>query len=216
MPRTCMAFINPYGTFRYICMPFGLSNAGSIYSQMLDLAMAYLPADYRLLYLDDILVYSMDTRVHLEKNSTSSCQGRNQDSTQGNKNIPSLNHIPRAHARLTMKGSRCWTNMYEIYRICHTQLAVERCPHFWDLQDILVTLTNWVNSMKKAENFEWLDDMEQDFKELKAEFAVREIQEHTQILTFHSHFGLVCIEYCWSTVTKLRWYRTFNRVLGRK
>ena len=72
-----------------------------------------------------------------------------------------------------------------------------------------MTLTNWVNSMKKAENFEWLDDMEQDFKELKAEFAVREIQAYALDIGY-------CIEYCWSTVTKLRWYRTFNRVLGRK
>ena len=42
-------------------MPFGLSNAGSVYSWMLDLALAHLPVEYWLSYLDDILVYSMDT-----------------------------------------------------------------------------------------------------------------------------------------------------------
>ena len=46
-------------------MPFGLSNAGSVYSQTLDLALAHLPAEYWLSYLDDILVYSMDTWDHL-------------------------------------------------------------------------------------------------------------------------------------------------------
>ena len=35
------AFISPFGTFCYIQMPFGLSNAGSVYSQMLDLALAH-------------------------------------------------------------------------------------------------------------------------------------------------------------------------------
>ena len=64
--RDCTAFISPFGTFRYIRMPFGLSNAGSIYSRMLDLALAHLPVEYRLSYLDDILVYSMDTWDHLK------------------------------------------------------------------------------------------------------------------------------------------------------
>ena len=43
--RDCTAFISPFGTFRYIRMPFGLSNAGSVYSRMLDLALAHLPMD---------------------------------------------------------------------------------------------------------------------------------------------------------------------------
>ena len=46
-------------------MPFGLSNAGSFYSRMLYLALAHLPVEYWLSYLDDILVYSMDTWDHL-------------------------------------------------------------------------------------------------------------------------------------------------------
>ena len=55
-----------FDTFRYIRMPFGLSNAGSVYSQMLDLALAHLPVEYWLSYLDDTLVYFMDTWDHLK------------------------------------------------------------------------------------------------------------------------------------------------------
>ena len=33
-------------------------------------------------------------------------------------------------------------------------------------------LTNRMNSMKKAEKFEWSEDMEKDFLELKSEFTV--------------------------------------------
>ena len=44
----------------YVHVFFGLSKAGSVYSWVLDLALAYLPADYWLSYLDGILVYSMD------------------------------------------------------------------------------------------------------------------------------------------------------------
>ena len=58
----CTAFISPFGSFRYIRMPFGLSNTGSIYSWMLDLALAHLPMEYWLSYLDT----SMDTWDHLK------------------------------------------------------------------------------------------------------------------------------------------------------
>ena len=64
--RDCTAFISPFATFRYIRMPFGLSNAGSLYSWMLDLALVHLPVEYWLSYLDDILVYSKDTWDHLK------------------------------------------------------------------------------------------------------------------------------------------------------
>ena len=64
--RDCKAYISPFGTFCYIRMPFGLSNPGSVYSRMLDLALAHLPVEYWLSYLDDILVYSMDTWDHLK------------------------------------------------------------------------------------------------------------------------------------------------------
>ena len=63
--RDCTAFISPFGTFRYIRMPVGLSNARSVYSQMLDLALVHLPVGYWLSYLD-ILLYSMDTWDHLK------------------------------------------------------------------------------------------------------------------------------------------------------
>ena len=39
--RDCTVFINPFSSFPYKQMPFGLCNAGSVYSQMLDLAMAH-------------------------------------------------------------------------------------------------------------------------------------------------------------------------------
>ena len=41
-------------------------NAVSVYSWILDLALADLPVEYWLSYLDDILVYSMDTWDHLK------------------------------------------------------------------------------------------------------------------------------------------------------
>ena len=39
-------------------MPFGLANAGSLYSRMLDVAMKDMNRDFWTYYLDDILTFS--------------------------------------------------------------------------------------------------------------------------------------------------------------
>ena len=64
--RDCTAFISHFSTFLYIRMPFDVSNFGSVYTRMFDLALAHLPVEYRLSYLVDNLVYSMDTWDHLK------------------------------------------------------------------------------------------------------------------------------------------------------
>ena len=56
--RACTAFISPFGTFQYIRMPFGLANARSVYSRMLDVAMTEVERDFWTSYLDDILTFS--------------------------------------------------------------------------------------------------------------------------------------------------------------
>ena len=44
--RTCTAFISPFGTFQYIHMPFGLANAESVYSRILDAAMKEVDREF--------------------------------------------------------------------------------------------------------------------------------------------------------------------------
>ena len=45
-------------------MPFGLANAGSVYSRMLDVAMKEVDRDFWTSYLDDILTFSGEPWVH--------------------------------------------------------------------------------------------------------------------------------------------------------
>ena len=63
--RACTAFISPFGTFEYIRIPFGLANAGSVYSRMLDVAMKNVDRDFWTSYLDDILTFSGEPWAHL-------------------------------------------------------------------------------------------------------------------------------------------------------
>jgi len=49
------AFVSPLGTFRFIRMPLRLRNAGSVYSQMIHLALSWVDPDNWMGYLDDVL-----------------------------------------------------------------------------------------------------------------------------------------------------------------
>ena len=51
--------------FQYIKMPFGLANAGSVYSRMLDVVMKDVDRDFWTFYLDNILTFSGEPWAHL-------------------------------------------------------------------------------------------------------------------------------------------------------
>ena len=53
----------PFGLFEYLSMPFGLKNAAQSFQRMMDRIFRGLP--YVFVYLDDILVSSLDRRSHL-------------------------------------------------------------------------------------------------------------------------------------------------------
>ena len=63
------AFVCPRGSFQFLKMPFGISNAPSCYARMVARALETLPgesAKYALAYLDDIVVHSRDPEQHLD------------------------------------------------------------------------------------------------------------------------------------------------------
>ena len=54
-PRSGAGTSSSFNTFQYILMPFGLANAGSVHSRMLDVAMKEVDSYFWPSYLDDIL-----------------------------------------------------------------------------------------------------------------------------------------------------------------
>ena len=68
MPAT--SFRTPFGLYRYRCIPMGLANSPSAYSNVMNDTFRDYLGDFVLIYLDDILVYSKtpaDHLVHLQK-----------------------------------------------------------------------------------------------------------------------------------------------------
>lgn len=68
--RDYTAFNTPFGQYRFCRLPFGLANAPSAYSRLVQMALDRLPPGYAMGYIDDIIVHSntlQDHLKHLEK-----------------------------------------------------------------------------------------------------------------------------------------------------
>ena len=117
--RACTAFISPFGTFQYIRMPFGLANAGSVYSRMLDVAMDKVERDFWTSYLVDILTFSTEPRVHFGH----------------------LSQVVRAHAAAGIKIQPCKSKLFqsEVEYLGHkiSRKGVEMIP------DYVRKVTSW-------------------------------------------------------------------------
>ena len=60
------SFVSPHGSFQFKYLPFGLCNAPSAYSRLIDKALGHLPADFRMAYIDDVIIYSKNVEDHLD------------------------------------------------------------------------------------------------------------------------------------------------------
>ena len=62
VPKT--AIFTPFRMFEFLCLPFGLWNAGNTFQRMMDQILGNLP--YSFVYIDDILVFSPDLTSHIQ------------------------------------------------------------------------------------------------------------------------------------------------------
>eukprot|EP00253_Pinus_taeda_P034932 PITA_34932 len=60
------AFTKPWGTFKYVKMPFGLKNAGATFQRAMDIAFSKEIHDFLVVYLDDLTAFSKSYQEHLE------------------------------------------------------------------------------------------------------------------------------------------------------
>ena len=114
-----LLFVSPFGTFQYIRMPFGLANAGSVYSRMLDVAMDKVEHDFWTSYLDDILTFCTAPQIHFGH----------------------LNQVVRAHAAAGIKIQPCKSKLFqsEVEYLGHkiSRKGVEMIP------DYVKKVTSW-------------------------------------------------------------------------
>ena len=63
--RAKTAFQSPYGLYQFAKMPFGLCNAPSTYSRLVQIVLRDMSPDVALAYLDDTLLHTGDVSKHL-------------------------------------------------------------------------------------------------------------------------------------------------------
>ena len=59
------SFTTPWGTFMYANMSFGLMNVGSTFQCAMDISFAEEKDKFKVVYIDDITVYSRSNREHI-------------------------------------------------------------------------------------------------------------------------------------------------------
>jgi hypothetical protein len=59
-------FTTPWGTFKYVKMPFGLKNAGATFQRAMDIAFSKEIHDFLVIYLDDLTAFSKSDQEHLD------------------------------------------------------------------------------------------------------------------------------------------------------
>jgi len=60
------AFTTPWGTFKYVKMPFGLKNSGATFQREMDIAFSKEIHDFLVFYLDDLTPFSKSDEEHLK------------------------------------------------------------------------------------------------------------------------------------------------------
>eukprot|EP00253_Pinus_taeda_P027894 PITA_27894 len=59
-------FTTPWGTFKYVKMPFGLKNAGATFQRAMDIAFSKEVHEFLVIYLDDLTPFSKSDQEHLK------------------------------------------------------------------------------------------------------------------------------------------------------
>ena len=63
--RDYTAFNTPFGQYRFCRLPFGLANAPSAYSRLVQMALDRLPPGFAMGYIDDIIAHSKTVHDHI-------------------------------------------------------------------------------------------------------------------------------------------------------
>ena len=186
--RDYTSFNTPMGQYRFCRLPFGLANAPSAYSRLVQMALDRLPPGFAMGYIDDIIAHSQTVNEHIEH----------------------LRQIVRLHVDVGMKLNLQKCNIFqtEVQYLGHLVSAqgIRMIPSYvqrildWpmprtgkELRSFLgftgyyrsfikdyAHLTCNMNKMKNGKLLEWNEDTKQKFKQLKECFKKEPVRGYPQ------------------------------------
>ncbi|KAM7296981.1 retrovirus-related Pol polyprotein from transposon 17.6, partial [Ixodes scapularis] len=173
--REKTAFVTPDGLYEFKVMPFGLCTAPATFQRVMDTVLAGLKWQSCLVYLDDVVVFSATSTSTCDDSELFSKPYRPPDS-------PSSRQSVAFPAPTDKKAVRRFLGLCAYYR-----------RFVRDFARISAPLTNLT---KDAEKFEWAEEQQQAFDELKRRLQTPPVLGHfdqdaeTEIHTDASNAGL--------------------------
>lgn len=179
------AVTTPFGLFEFVCMPFGLRNAGQTFQRFMDNVLSNLPCVFA--FVDDILISSEDEETHIEdirkvlkkldefglRVSLSKCEFMKTEidflgftiNADGIKPKQSkINDMKNLPVPKTLKTLRGLIGMFSFYR--------QHIPHYTELVEPLQDLMNETLQQTNNQNVkdfpvEWTESHNSSFTKLK-------------------------------------------------
>lgn len=176
--RDYTSFITPMGQYRFTRLPFGLCNAPSQYSRLVQMALDRMPPGFALAYVDDIILHSQNLEEHLSH----------------------LEQCVSIHAQFGMRlnPAKCHIFQDEVEYLGHlvSSKGIRMIPSYvdrileWPLPNTPKELRSFLgfsgyyrafikdysfltaelNKMKTQKKLEWTEEVKTKFKQLKESF----------------------------------------------
>jgi hypothetical protein len=161
--RDYTTFTSPFGSYRWLRLPFGVRNGPAAYSRLIMMALQSLPPGFTLAYIDDIIVFSKTMAEHIEH----------------------IRAILGMHVRFGMKLNlaKCHIAKNEIEYLGHLVSAkgIQMIPSYvdrvmeWTLPKTAHTVRLNAHRNDKDE-IKWTDIEIQNFEELKKAFKEQPVR----------------------------------------
>ena len=204
-----MAFTNPWGTFSYNRMPFGLINAGAIFQRAMDLSFSDLKNRIIVIYLDDLTVFYKRRSYHLKdlEKVLQRCVKKG-ISLNPNKSIFSLTEGKLFGHIISKGGIKIDPDRVRVIQQLIFPSSKTGVKSFFGKVNFLrkfvpefVEITWNANEMMKGkQNFRWNEQGKQDFKDIKEAIA----QAHLLVKPdFRKDFIMYCYASSYTVTTIL-------------
>ena len=176
--KKALAFITPFGLYTFCRMPFGARNSGACYSRFVQICLDKLRSPYALSYLDDIIIFTPNIELHIEELE----RVLEMHKQSGIKLNPTKTYLLQEEVDyLGFRVSKDGVKMKESY--VEKIIKWPSPKNGKQLRSFLgfagyyrafirgySRLTNEMNAIRSAKNFEWTPSMEKNFQTLKRKF----------------------------------------------
>jgi Reverse transcriptase (RNA-dependent DNA polymerase) len=179
VPKTCIR--TRYGSFEFLVMPFGVTNAPSVFQALMKSVFRDLADVYVICYLDDILVYSRNEIDHREHVTEVLRQPRQEKlfcrmskCHFNRKKVKFLGHVVSAEG-VAMQSEKVAAVMEWPTPSCKVELqaflglASYYRRFILNFSEVVAPLTDATEGDKKA--FDWGGDQAQAFSTIKTAFS---------------------------------------------